>query len=492
MAAADQTEAVAQENVVQPPQFSFTIASDRMAAYVRIRKTEKDQQVTKEQILEAVRGYGIVYGIDEKAIDAMIASGNFLMELKVAVGKKAVRGEDAYVDFHFRKVVTGMPVEREDGTVDYKNLDLVQNVAEGDVVAEVVPPKTGTPGIDIYGNEVLAQDGDPCTPPIGSNVRYDEETGKILATVGGGVCFRSGVICVEEVYHVKGDVGPKTGSITYNGSVMIHGNVLEGFSVTADEDITVNGMVEGARLESGGNVLIKDGINGMNKAVIRAKGNVSSVFIENATVFCGEDLYANVLMNCTVDVGHIIKLRGNRGAIIGGTYRAGENINLINVGNEKNLTQELFVDPCWYEYYKMGLEERPEDPELTKFNLVERKNALRIQSNKLSDEVKKLQVEKEYQQPISSTEKNKLMRSLLVKKSDISEKIAEIDEQIRECDRFLIGHDFKIVCSGYVYPGTKLIINRARFHVNTIIQNQRFYVSDGEIAQTLVLPNEKD
>lgn len=42
------------------------------------------------------------------------------------------------------------------------------------------------------------------------------------------------------------------------------GNVTTGFAIKAEGDIIVNGVVEGATLVSGGNIVLKRGMQGMD------------------------------------------------------------------------------------------------------------------------------------------------------------------------------------------------------------------------------------
>ncbi|MCD8491911.1 MAG: FapA family protein [Geovibrio sp.] len=53
-----------------------------------------------------------------------------------------------------------------------------------------------------------------------------------------------------------------TGNIVFNGVVHIRGDVLSGFSVKAEKDIMVEGIVQDATMVAGGSIVIKTGIKG--------------------------------------------------------------------------------------------------------------------------------------------------------------------------------------------------------------------------------------
>lgn len=75
-----------------------------------------------------------------------------------------------------------------------------------------------------------------------------------------------------------------TGNIDYPGNVTVRGNVKGGFSIIAKGDIVVEGVVEDALIQAGGQIIVKRGIHGMTKGILRAQGNVICKFIENATI----------------------------------------------------------------------------------------------------------------------------------------------------------------------------------------------------------------
>ena len=63
---------------------------------------------------------------------------------------------------------------------------------------------------------------------------------------------------------------------------MIKGMYLQDFSKAAG-DISVSGIVEGATIIADGDITFNRGVQGMNKAVIKAGGNIVSKFIESAS-----------------------------------------------------------------------------------------------------------------------------------------------------------------------------------------------------------------
>jgi len=472
------------EKTFAPPKINVIVSADRMLAYIRVTLSYKEQPVTAEQIMAAVKLKNIEYGILHDEIVKFCESKNYYNDLTVAKGLPPVKGANGSVEFHFKERVTKKAAERADGTLDYKNLDLIQNVHKGDTLCTVTLPLEGTPGVDIFGNPVKAQKGDMPVIPSGDKVRLSEDSRFVYADADGGITYRNGIINIDEIYTIKGDVGLSTGNINFNGSVMISGNVLEGYSVTAKEDITVRGVVEGAVLNAGGSILIQGGVNGMRKAVITAVQNFTSVFIENANVKCGGDLCSDVILNGDVSAGGSVILDGRKGTVIGGKCRAGEKIVARVIGSNAHIAQDIIIDPRWYELEKSGGAPN-EDP-------VEKKKSLVSKRNGLADFLEKdALLEKRERAELKPDELKKKMLERLGIKSKIKTAIAQIDESIKEIDKFWGARDFKIICFEEAYPGTKITVSNVTMRVDNLIVNQKFCLNEGEITVGAILPNER-
>ena len=79
-------------------------------------------------------------------------------------------------------------------------------------------------------------------------------------------------ISVLNVYHVPGNVGYATGNIDFAGSVVIRGDIENGFVVKAEGDVTVGGNVEGGSIYADGNITIRGGSPVRTRRLSNAKG----------------------------------------------------------------------------------------------------------------------------------------------------------------------------------------------------------------------------
>ncbi|MCL2539035.1 MAG: FapA family protein [Oscillospiraceae bacterium] len=474
-----------------PPSFSFVIAQDKMTAYLRVGLQHRDQRVTKDEIMAAVASNGIVFGVDEAEIESFAEGDNMLRELRVASGERPVKGEDGSVELNYVLGNKGKPKERDDGTVDFKDLEIVNNVSVGDVIFKVHLPTEGIDGKDVFGAVVKAKPGNMPSVPGGDKVSLSDDGTAVISRADGNLSIRGDVVFIDEIFKVD-DVGVETGNIDFNGAVIINGSVHEGFSVRAKSDITINGIVEGATVHSGGNLLVKLGINGMNKADIFAEGNITSGFIESATVKCGGNLFADTILNSRVKVGEVVRLRGKRGALLGGECVAGEAINVKTIGSDKHIRQDVSIRPRWYEYEKSGAEEMTEDPGLTVEVLTANRAKLLERANKISVEVAKLQRPvREYEKPMSAAEKTAKMRELITEKTKFSTAISAIDKDLQRIKAMFEGHDFKVVCLGECFPGVRVQIGNIHTRIEVSTQNQTMRVDQGEITYSAVMSHER-
>jgi uncharacterized protein (DUF342 family) len=74
-----------------------------------------------------------------------------------------------------------------------------------------------------------------------------------------GFVYRLGnLICVSSIYIAEGGVNFKTGNIDYDGDVLVRGDVLPGFTVSADGNINIEGAVEAATITSrNGSIVVR-------------------------------------------------------------------------------------------------------------------------------------------------------------------------------------------------------------------------------------------
>ena len=187
-----------------------------------------------------------------------------------------------------------------------------------------------------------------CRLEYGRNISINEDKTEIYSDVTGHAMYINGKVFVSDVYEVPADVDNSIGNINYDGSVHVKGNIKSGFTVEAEGDVIVDGVIENASVYAGGQIIVKRGVQGMHKGVLKAGSNVISKYIENATVSAGGYIESEIILNSTVSSGGTIKVHGRKGLINGGVTRAANCIEANNFGTEMETPTilEVGVDPA--------------------------------------------------------------------------------------------------------------------------------------------------
>ncbi len=314
------------------------IAPDNMSAYLFLGAPGPGEHYSSEQVVEYLKHNGIISGVIYSNIEAMTKKGVYLREVKIAEGTEIVNGTNGYYEFKFNaEDIARRPVIRSDGSVDYQSMSLIQNIAIGDVLAVYHPPVQGEQGVDIKGKVSNPKPAKDLPVLRGKGFERSEDGLRYTATVEGKVEYKEYYLEVKDVYEVRGDVDLITGKIDFRGDVIISGNVESGVEIRATKSITIGGHVEAAKLTANGDIVIRKGMQGGQKAKITAGGDIYADFIEYTTVEAGGNIQANVIMNCTVKSGGYVTVSGKRGHIVGGKVYAVAGITSAELGNDVGL-----------------------------------------------------------------------------------------------------------------------------------------------------------
>lgn len=320
------------------------IDDDRMKAVCTfIPPSSKGRLMTKDEIISAVGQSGVRFGLQKELLERLLNNRIYCTEIVIAKGIPVVEGKSAVIKYNFSTKLESKPKVLEDGTVDFHNLDIINHVNEGDVLAYIEPMVEGTPGKDLFGNTVLPKKVRKAVLKHGKNIHLSEDGLTMYTEVSGHVGLAGDRVFVSNVYEVPADVGVASGNIDYNGSVVVKGNVISGYSVRADGDIIVEGVVEGATLVAGGQIYLKRGIQGMGKGELIAGGNIVSKFMENCTARSGQDVLADAILHSNVTAIGTVTVSGKKGLITGGTIKASDSIEAVNIGSSMGTKTELVI-----------------------------------------------------------------------------------------------------------------------------------------------------
>ncbi|MDF1545014.1 MAG: FapA family protein [bacterium] len=325
------------------------MAKDMMSATVVFRLHGEDEPpITEETILADINEAKIVFGIDRAAIKEAVEGEQFGRAITIARGVKPTRGEASSLEYHFRTSLDLYPREDERGNLDYKDIHFIQNIARGELLVSKIPATEGLPGTTIFGNEIAPKPGIDTPLKGGNNTTVSEDGLSLTAAVDGAIMYANGIVGVNDITVINGNVDFGVGNITCRTSVQVKGGVKSGFSIKTSGDIEIDGTAEDCNLVAGGNILVKEGIIGNERGEIRADGNITAKFVENHCLLAGGEItIGEEIVNSRLEADLQIVVQGQQGRIIGGSCTAGKVIKVAVAGSESETATlfEIKLDP---------------------------------------------------------------------------------------------------------------------------------------------------
>lgn len=382
-----QKTATAQQNTQQetqvPPiemdaQPVIHLSADKLSAWLMVfPPIGEGKDLDRETLDKALAETGIAFGVDEELLRRLPEERNPYFSLfALAKGKPAHNGKDGQIIEHFDRVVERKFEVDEHDRVDYASLHFFQSVEAGGVICEAVLPTPGEPGRTVLDQEVPAKDGKEAPLTKGQNTEISEDGTRLLATQAGHVEYVGKTFQVKAVLEIDDNVDYSTGNINYMGDVHIRGRVCSGFSVRAAGNITVDGVVESATVEAGGDLIVAKGIVGNTDSIVRADGSVFAKYLENSIVHARQNLQADCIVNSEVYSDGEIQVRSGRGIIVGGRIRAAKKVSAKVVGSKSESQTRIYLggEPC-VEYERQELAAVIEEAEAELEKLEKRPNS---------------------------------------------------------------------------------------------------------------------
>ncbi|TJY43580.1 DUF342 domain-containing protein [Cohnella pontilimi] len=445
-----------------------------MYAYLIFRHVEEEVRLTAGQLETFLFSQGVKFGLQQDSLYLISQRPQdfYFTQNVVAVGIPPTNGKDGSIRvlFELDDQKNRRPTEREDGSVDYKNVTQLANVKAGQLIAERVPPVPGIPGKAVTGEDVACKDGKEANFKIGKNVVVNPEKTAMYAAIDGLVTkTEKDKLNVFPVFEVNGDVDYNIGNIDFVGNVVIRGNVLTGFRVKASGDIRVTGGIEGAEVESEGSIEISGGIIGSNKGYVKAGRNIRCSFIQEGNVYAAEEIIVHQsIMHSNIRSGKNVICNGPKGLVVGGLVQAGERVIARTIGNSMSTATAIEV----------GVQ-----PELRQelVDLKKQLNELRENIDK-SDKALALIDQLAVTGQLSS-DKLALRTKLSATKKQSTEQIQIAKERVLEIEMTLENTTLARVDGVHtVFGGTKIVVGRYTRFVKDSVQRVSFRLMDGDVG----------
>lgn len=427
------------------------VSMDEMEACIEI-KCGDGESIEKWEILHALNAEGVTEGILEDEIEKAIEGKRYHETIVAAKGRKARRGADGWYELFFDTNVDRTPRILEDGSVDYQNIRWYEIVEEGQKIAYYHDAEYGTDGCTVTGKVIKAKKGHEKSILTGKGFVRLEDGRTYQAAVSGKIeqlqehRIEITRLCVLE------EVTLATGNIDFDGCIYIRGNVGSGVTISATEDVIINGSAEAAVIKCRGEILLRQGINGGGNGYIEAGKKVTGKFLEAVKVVSGGDICANYCLNCDMFAEGSILVHGAKGLLAGGTAQAVREIRASNVGNRAKISTTLRLG-----VYDAILNELKQ----VEKQLAEKDKESLILQNAYYDFQRKYPPEVRNTMEMFLKIENAIYTVELQKKT-ISGKKEELERNIAA----MAGG--KAVISGTLYEGTTIIIDSVRWRATSV------------------------
>ncbi|WP_330147481.1 FapA family protein [Shewanella oncorhynchi] len=407
---------------------AIEISPDKMQASLKLTAAWGGKQIDLPEILTHLKKNNVCMGLSKLKIQALLKQLSTLKpgevcQSEIAQGKAPVNGLNAILE---RKVFLArerllQPQEREDGSVDMRNLGAMIVVKANDLLMVKHLATEGTPGYNIKGEVLKQKPGKDAVLQAGTGTAFHpKDPNKLIATVPGQPVETRTGMNVDDVLQLK-DVDISTGHVTFKGSILITGDVHEGMIVKSSGDITVMGFVDSATLEAEGDVTVSKGIIGRQikaneySTNIYSQGQISAQFVQYSQLVAkGNILVTKQLLHSNTKTAGSLTVSdpsGRRGDLVGGVAHAEKGITAVVIGATAGTKTDV--------YCAMGQAELKQDLKL----LDESVKAMVVASLDIEARLNKLPPKSEWQADAVMIEQIKMM---------LDEKNRIMDERTRE------------------------------------------------------------
>ena len=424
--------------------------------------------ISFENIQEAVFSETVTYGVDVEKLLNISQQQSYFELFVIARGLPMIPGKDGWIKEKFSHQIDNAITVDEHGNTDYRSIANMQVIHEGDILAEAFPPTEGVAGMTVLGTIIPPKSGKQVYLSGGFHTTLSEDKLKLLAAMDGHLTYRNGVFHVQPIYNVMGNVDYGVGNLDFPGDIHITGDVKNGFVVKAKGNVTIDGMVEGAIIEAGGDIIIRKGVLGDGRAVIKSEKSVHAQFLENCVVYAKDSVSAGSILTANVFSDNEVVVRTGRGTIIGGKIAAANLISANVIGSRSERLTELFVGE--YPFVMQEREEHNRVLEQTEKELQEVEKNIRY-LDKTDDPVEDVQKAMNHAQLLA---KQRLQKNILtIKKEKILKQLKDLEQRRVEVEKC------RIVCET-IYPITRVKIGETEQTIEKMVYHCNIRLKQSE------------
>lgn len=218
-----------------------------------------------EQIITKLSELNVKQGFNHNEIMKAIQSlqpGKF----EIVTGVMPTEGQNGRLQIMVETEQKEGPKQLENGNVDYREMISTPSVHKGQVIAKILPPIPGRPGVTVTNEPIPPKQTYPLIVKEGKGVTTINNGTTVIATEFGrpSIIHKGNMVKVSVLpKHIhSGDVNLASGNIRFTGDIDILGNVTEGMCVEAIGEIYILGNANMATITTNGSIKIAKNVIG--------------------------------------------------------------------------------------------------------------------------------------------------------------------------------------------------------------------------------------
>lgn len=228
-----------------------------------------------KEILQALNELRVIHGFNHSEIMKAVNTdtpGTFT----IASGVSPKEGKNGRIELIVETEKKMGLKERANGTVDFRDIQVIPTVQKGQVVAKIHQPVPGIPGYTVTNEPIPPKQTYPLVVQCGKGITFLESQNKLVATEKGRPFFEQNglmakVSIIEKLVH-RGEVNISSGNIRFKGDIDVLGNVEDGMMVEAEGNVEIFKNVYSASVSSNTNVVIRG--NAIGSMISAGKQNI--------------------------------------------------------------------------------------------------------------------------------------------------------------------------------------------------------------------------
>lgn len=309
--------------------FQIAVSPDGLSASITPKSPVPDS-VSAANLKAFLQSREIVHGLlTDPELEAFLREGARTGHaFVVARGTPSQPGRDAEIRYHFDTDPLKVGTIKEGGGIDFKDRGDIPQVAEGDLLAERIPPEEGVPGTDVSGRPVAPPKPKGLKLRKGRGAVFSEDGLRLFAELPGRPEISAdGKVFVFSEHKVPGDVDLKSGHVEFEGDIQVAGTIQKGFRVRGGS-LTANEIM-GAEIDIRGDVVVTGGIIG---ADIRVGGNLRARYVHKSRIRTfGDVIVEKEVIDADVETsGAFIVMKG---PVFSSRVAAKKGVEAVQVGS---------------------------------------------------------------------------------------------------------------------------------------------------------------